>query len=260
MRKRGEMGELHVPGRLRRGARRDEQESIDSVPWLVEHMCEHLGIPDLAETEVLDVGCGVKFTQAFLGRGIPVKRYVGVDVYREMIDFLRSTVEDPRFEYHHLNAHNELYNPDGEVLTADTPWPIDGETFDLVCLFSVFTHLAPHDYVTMLRILRRYARSSTRLFFTLYIDERTEGGHGLMDRWYAILDALPEDQLSARLEAQPELLQPRPFQDLDPRKPLKWAVYSEKYARELMVGTGWQPLELCPPDEYIQHHFVCAPT
>jgi hypothetical protein len=61
------------------------------------------------------------------------------------------------------------------------------------------------------------------------------------------------------LKANP---QPSPvgrFKDLDPSRPLLWAVYSERYARELIEGTGWEVVSLWPPDEYIQHHFVCAP-
>jgi hypothetical protein len=53
---------------------------------------------------------------------------------------------------------------------------------------------------------------------------------------------------------------PRPaFRDLDPAHPLKWAVYSEEFARELIEGTGWKALTLSPPNVHIEHHFVCAP-
>jgi SAM-dependent methyltransferase len=244
--------ELHVPTKLRRGAKRArEDESIESAVWLIQHMCEHLGLENLGDTELLDFGCGVKFTQALINRALPIKKYVGVDVDREMITFLRENVHDPRFEYFHIDAHNELYNPGGEVLTADTKLPIDGRLFDVISLFSVFTHLAPHDYRTMLRLLRRYVKPNGRLFYTVYINELTEGGHGLMDGW-----------VSAYREKHPEappLATTKPFTDLDPDQPLKWAVYSESYARELTQGTGWEVVGLSPPDVDIQHHFICAP-
>ena len=64
----------------------------------------------------LDFGCGVRFAQAIVNRGIPVGRYVGVDVYREMIEFLTANVTDPRLEFVHLDAHNALYNPAGRPL------------------------------------------------------------------------------------------------------------------------------------------------
>jgi SAM-dependent methyltransferase len=243
--------ELHVPTRLRRGAKRaKEEESIESAVWLIAHMCEHLRLDDLRDTELLDFGCGVKFTQALINHSLPIKKYVGVDVDREMIDFLRETVHDPRFEYFHIDAHNELYNPGGEVLSEKIKLPIDGHLFDVICLFSVFTHLAPHDYRMMLKLLRRYVKPAGRLFYTVYINELTEGGHGLMDGW-----------ASAYRESHPGASRPatiEEFIDLDPDHPLKWAVYSERYARELIEGTGWEVVELSPPDVDIQHHFICA--
>jgi SAM-dependent methyltransferase len=254
------VNELRVPWKLRRGARRgDEDAEISSAVWLIRHMCAHLGLDDLGGSEVLDFGCGVKFTQALINHHLPIRRYVGIDVESEMIAFLQQHVTDARFEYHHLDARNELYNPDGVVLSDTTPLPIDGQTFDVICLFSVFTHLAPHDACTMLKLLRRFTKPDGRLFFTLYIDERTTNGYGLMDGWHHLLSRLPSEELAQYVEEHPEMAGPiETFRDLDPTRPLTWAVYSESYARELIRSTGWHALNLSPPDEYIQHHFVCA--
>jgi SAM-dependent methyltransferase len=250
--------ELSVPAKFERGATHGD-EAIASAVWLIEHMCEQLGLENLGNCEVLDFGCGVKFTQALINKSLPIKKYVGVDVYGEMIDFLRQNVHDPRFEYFHIDAHNEMYNPDGEVLSEDSKLPIDGRTFDVICLFSVFTHLAPHDFRTMLRLLRRYINPQSRLFFTLYIDELTEGGYGLMDGWARAVSRMSPAEFANRMGKNPRGSS-QGFRDLDPRKPLKWALYSEQYARELIEGSGWAVVSLSPPDVYIQHHFVCAPA
>jgi SAM-dependent methyltransferase len=254
--------ELRVPPRLRKTATTSEEESIESALWLVDHMCEHLGLDDLGSTELLDFGCGVKFTQALINHSLPIKKYVGVDVDREMIDFLRETVQDPRFEYFHIDAHNELYNPGGEVLSEDAKLPIDGRAFDVICLFSVFTHLAPHDYATLLKLLRRYVKPDGRLFYTLFVDELTEGGHGLMDRWTnAVRGNIPKE-IAEYVESNPHVGRAgtiETFRDLHPGTPLKWAVYSERYARELTQAGGWEVVELSAPEIYIQHHFVCSP-
>jgi SAM-dependent methyltransferase len=254
VRRMAEATELHVPLKFRRGARKlEEEESIDSAVSLIRRMCATVGIEDLRDTELLDFGCGVKFTQAILNRSLPVKRYVGVDVYREMIEFLVANVHDPRFEYRHIDAHNALYNPEGQPL-VDAPVPLDGRSFDLICLFSVFTHLAPGDYRTMLELLRPHVREDGRLFYTLYINERTEGGHGLIDTWIRGLSSETKASLRGAGGERP------PFCDLDPRRPLLHAVYTEEYARELLEGTGWRVLSLSPPDVHIQHHIVCAPV
>jgi len=240
------MQELEVPREFRRGSRNDEEASIASAMWLIEHISSHIGLDDLGETEVLDVGCGVKFTQAFLNHSLPIGRYTGLDVYREMIDFLRESVDDPRFEYFHINAHNEMYNPRGEPL-RDTTLPLGDRTFDLICLLSVFTHLAPEDYRTMLELLRPHVKPDGRLFYTLFIDELTAGGHGLMDGWARRLGPTAVGSVET-------------FRDLNPEQPLKWALYSRRYAHELIAGTGWEVVSLSPPLPHAQHHFVCAPS
>jgi SAM-dependent methyltransferase len=256
---------LDVPDAFRRHRFVDEDEAHASSMWQMQHMCEQVGRNGLDDVELLDVGCGTRFTRALLSEAVPIKRYVGVDVYKKMIKFLRKNVDDPRFEYCHINAHNELYNPKGEPLSEDMELPIDGQTFDIVCLFSVFSHLTPPDYSTMLKLLRRYAKPGGRLFFTLFIDELTERGNGLMDKWRAnMLKSLPPEDVARAVErfrSSPEPYEPAPFKDLAPETPLRWAVYSEKHARELIEGTGWTPLKLAPPIGFVrQHYFVCAPV
>jgi cyclopropane fatty-acyl-phospholipid synthase-like methyltransferase len=115
-------------------------------------------------------------------------------VSEEIIEFLRESVDDPRFAYHHVNAHNELYNPEGDPLSEETELA-EGK-FDVICLYSVFTHLAPHNYRSMLKLLRRYVKPDGRLVFTLFIDEPSEGGAGRMDTMAEAVSKLPPDKLS----------------------------------------------------------------
>src|SRR6266571_4950171 len=105
------------PELLLRGGFKDDETAVRYGVWGIEHMCQELGLDDLGETEVLDFGCGFSFTQALINRSLPIRRYVGVDVSKEIIEFLRRNVEDPRFEYHVIAAHNEMYNPNGEPLS-----------------------------------------------------------------------------------------------------------------------------------------------
>ncbi len=212
---------------LLRGGFKDDEAAVRYGVWGIEHMCQELGLEDLGD--------------------------VGVDVSEAIIEFLQRNVDDPRFEYQRINAHNEMYNPNGEPL-SELVLPIGQRKFDLICLFSVFTHLAPHDFETMLRLLRAYVKPDGRLFFSVYIDELTEEGHGLMDK----VALAAGDSHVGNIET---------FQDLNPEKPLDWAMYSERYARELIEATGWRALRLSPPATdpssgriFIQHHFVCAPS
>jgi SAM-dependent methyltransferase len=248
----------NIPARLRRSAITDEQATIIGAAALLEQLCELVGVEDLSRCDVLDVGCGVKFTQAILNHGIPIKSYVGLDVYREMIEFLSSNVHDPRFEYHHVDVRNDLYNPDAPPMTVGTDLGLGDRTFDVICLYSVFTHLAPSDYVTMLKLVRRHIRPDGRLVYTLFIDELTAQGHGLMDFFERTLSQGQND--FGPNAAADTVRQVLPFRDLDPKRRLMYALYSRQHAQELVEGTGWEPLRLVPPTEHAQHIFVCRPV
>ena len=223
------MDQLVVPSELCRNASGDPVAVVDAAVWMIGHLCEHIGVRDLGDLDVLDFGCGVRFTQAFLNRGVPIKQYVGVDVSRSVIDFLRSNVTDPRFAFFHLDARNDLYNPSGQPLSTMTLPELGGRQFDVICLFSVFTHLAPDDYVAMLRLLRRFVRPGGRLFYTLFVNERTDSGYGYADQQST--PVLTDDDA-------PD------FEDADPAKPLMFALYSRRHAVRLLEGTGWELLSL----------------
>ena len=253
---------LEVPLELRRGKRNTEGEWLPAALRLLELLATTIGQADLGATSVLDMGCGTKFTAAIVNHGVPIRRYVGIDTDAEVIEFLAQHVDDPRLDFHHLDVHNDLYNQTGQPLSSFDRLPVGDERFDVISLFSVFTHLAPHDYTAMLRLLRPHVEPDGRLLYSVFIDE---GG------------ADPDDPFTAevqrRLEAgDPEVLAAvaqqeaggrtvPDFVDRIPEQPLMEAVYSEPYARQLIEGTGWEVIALHRPVRpIIQHHFLCRPV
>jgi len=265
---------LKVPRHLRRGHRaNDERVSIESGVKLIAHMCKYFGLADLGAIKLLDIGCGCKFTQAILDNDLPIGEYVGVDVYAEMIAFLQSNVKDTRFSFYHMNTHNEMYNQDGDPLTANTKLPLDNKQFDVICLYSVFTHLAPPDYVAMLKLLRPYIKPDGRLLYTAFINEKTSGGLGYIDFYARNFEAFENDASAKQTQHLVEVLKkegalakaienpaPPDFKDMVPTQPLKVAMYSRKHALELVERTGWEVESLNEPAEEIQHYMVCKPV
>lgn len=238
---------LSVPNTLRRGAKkRDEWTYVDGGRDLLNYMCGVLGLEDLGSSRVLDMGCGTKFTQAIVNYDIRIGEYIGVDVYGEMIDFLNENTEDARLSYYKVDTQNDMYNPDGEPLSESTRIPIDEYSCDVICLFSVFTHLAPADYTNMLKLMRRYARDDARLMYTLHLDEVSNTGYGLIEQ-------------IARRSNKPYQPSGEAFLDAYPGKPLQWALYSREYALALIEGSGRQVEKVCPPNEWAQYQIICRP-
>jgi SAM-dependent methyltransferase len=247
---------IHVPEEFRRGGKKEnENESVASGFSLLQLMCKKLGIADLAGKDLLDMGCGNKFTQAILEGGLPINRYVGIDIHPELIAFLQSNVTDDRFTFYTSNTQNAMYNPKGKPLSEKTRLPLEEESFDFICLFSVFTHLAPNDYVGMLKLLRRYIKPEGRIFFSLIVNELTAGGHGFFDKMAPSIEAaLTEQELEIGLQG------PKDFVDWVPERPLWRAVYSRENALRLVADTGWEIESLNDPEENIQHYMICKPV
>ena len=240
--------ELQVPPELRRGGKKDDvKRYLESGRKLLANMSRILDLPDLGASQLLDIGCGTKFTEAILKYDISIGSYVGIDIDKSMIDYLRQATDDPRFSFHHMDTHNEMYNPEGQVLSADTRLPVAGQLFDIICLYSVFTHLAPHDYKNMLHAIRPCIKDNGKLIFSLFVDELSGTGHGLIE--HIVGDAVDNWEPSGQA-----------FRDAYPGKPLQWALYSREYAFELIEGTGWQIQELLMPREEVEHHFICTPA
>jgi SAM-dependent methyltransferase len=186
------------------------------------------GLKNLMNTDVLDVGCGVRFTMTIINRKIPIKSYTGIEVHRPIVDFLQANVEayDGRFRFPYWNVHNQMYNPEGVELSSQEKLPLDG-TFDLIWLFSVFTHMNPKDSLAMLQILRKHIRTNGKLFFSAFIDDDLDG-----------------------------------FEDRIKEHPLWYPCYGRKYMQSLVEQAGWliETFHDKDPDNYIQHYFVCSPN
>jgi SAM-dependent methyltransferase len=218
---------LIIPDELHRNAPDVHASGPENTGTILMNLVvERLGLKDLSEIDVLDVGCGVRFTQAIINRDIPIKSYTGVDVHRPLIEFLQREVDDPRFSFAYWDAQNAKYNPEGVKITPESRLPVEGR-FDLIWLFSVFTHLDPPDANAMLAILRRHVRPGGALFFSAFLDDTIDS-----------------------------------FEDRIPEHPLSHPCYAERYLRELIEANGWSVASVSPPsrEHFIQHHLVCYPT
>jgi len=111
----------------------------------------------------------------------------------------------------------------------------------------------------MLKLLRRFAKPDGRLFYTLFIDEESEGGHGLMTSSHARCGSRRSGVTGSSRARHRRSREPVPFPDVSPTSRSSSRMYSREHALELVEGTGWQVIDVFPPDVHLQHHIVCAP-
>lgn len=198
-----------------------------SGQFLIDLATRRVGLKTLANTDVLDVGCGSRFTATIVNNSIPIKSYSGIEIHKPTVDFLNENVasKDDRFSFAHWDVKNRSQNPGGKFLLSEIHrLPFDG-TFDLIWLFSVFTHLDVEDASAMLRLLRKYIRPRGKLFFSAFVDESLG------------------DNCNDQLEIDGNVY------------------YGKSYMCKLIDGAKWSVDAYYDkdPKTYIQNHFVCSP-
>ncbi len=137
---------------------------------LLQRIWTRLGWESLAGKALLDYGCGVRFVRTIHNLALPIQRYVGVDVDREMIAWLAEHLTDERFAFQYIDAANRVYNPCG---TRDLV--LDVRDVDAVCVHSVLTHHDPAEASATLELVRPTVHATGRLHFTAFTDETVDG-------------------------------------------------------------------------------------
>jgi len=219
---------LDVPKELRRNSPEVVAAGYEYTGQLLINLATKcVGLENLENADVLDVGCGVRFITTIINHKIPIKSYTGVEVSQPIVDFLKANVEvyDKRFRFAHWNVYNEMYNLNGVELETIKELPAEG-LYDLIWLFSVFTHLNPADSLSLLKLLRKKVRAKGKLFFSAFIDDALDG-----------------------------------FEDRVKDKPLLQAFYGRKYMKSIIEQAGWRvdSVHDQDPSNFIQHYFICAP-
>ena len=184
-----------------------------------------LDLEDYSQSDILDVGCGTRLTQTLINRKIPIQSYTGIDIDKELIEFLQQNVEENNFQFVHLDIKNELYNSQGKDF-KNFEFPFVNKSFDVIWLFSVFTHLKENDAVDMLRRTRKHIKNNGRLIFTFFLD-----------------DTISE-----------------PVVDIYPNRPCLKVHYQSNKMRSLITSNGWKIVDIKPPQNYMAHIAVCQPS
>lgn len=131
------------------------------------HIHTHLKASD----RVLDVGSGIGRTAVALMDVLePPGRYDGIDVVKDGVDWCTGNITSthPHFRFTHVDLVNDLYNLKGPS-AAEFKFPYTNGTFDLVFLFSVFTHMTKQDVGNYLGEIARVMAPQGRCLATFFL-------------------------------------------------------------------------------------------
>lgn len=121
---------------------------------------------------ILDVGCGTgrmarALTTYLNERGI----YRGFDISRAEIEWCTKNISShlPNFAFEWSDVANTTYNPNGAYSPEAFKFPYSDNTFDLVFLTSVFTHMLPPGFKNYLAEVHRVLRRGGECFITYFL-------------------------------------------------------------------------------------------
>ncbi len=221
---------LQIPAKFHRNHLANTS-TTDSGKALIDYALKILDMGTLGNLDVLDIGCGVRFAQTIINHQLSIKSYAGIDIDEEMVDMLQERLgdKDPRFSFYHINIWNDLYNQTGVPFTELGKLPVE-DRYDVIWLFSVFTHLNPDDSRHMLKLMSKHLSPGGKLLFTTHIN-----------------DEITKDSNSG-------------FVDYFPDEPLKAAVYSRATMDKMLDDNGWKVefFKENTPEHFIADHYICT--
>jgi len=150
---------------------RDHGYYLQSAKNEAQRLVDHCQLGD--KSAVLDVGCGPGRLPIGIIQVVGEIDYTGVDVDRDSIRWCRKHIAEkhPSFKFQHLNVENERYNPHGTPLDENFRFDFPDNRFDVIYLYSVFSHTHEKDLRIYLADFRRILKKDGKVFFTTFVEE-----------------------------------------------------------------------------------------
>jgi SAM-dependent methyltransferase len=149
-----------------------DEDFVRSSEREAERLVHEFGLSP--ETRLLDVGCGPgRLPIGILRRVGEIAAYEGVDVDPAAVRWCRRHIEGEHatFRFRLLDVANSRYNPGGGADAAASRLPFEDASFDIVYLYSVFSHMLENDVRTYVREFRRVLAPGGKVFLTAFVED-----------------------------------------------------------------------------------------
>lgn len=124
------------------------------------------------DSHVLDPGCGLGRMAFMLAHYLgPNARYEGFDIMEDLVRWAQREITSraPQFRFEHANIYNKGYNDGGTIKASEFQFPYRDESFDVVFLTSVFTHMLAGDLRHYLDEIHRVLKPGGRCLATSFL-------------------------------------------------------------------------------------------
>jgi SAM-dependent methyltransferase len=127
------------------------------------------------DSSILDIGCGVGRLPIGLRANFgSLQNYTGLDVDAGSIGWCKKHITGTNVVFVHLDLANDRYNPKGEKIDDSFRLPLPSQSFDVIHLYSVFSHMQTDDVVAYLREFERLLAPGGQVFLTAFVEEGVE--------------------------------------------------------------------------------------
>lgn len=124
-----------------------------------------------AQSKVLEIGCGCGRNAFALASTLDNGNFTGVDIDLPSIqDAQRNRfLKEKGFTFTYLDVDNPEYNPKGRYKASEYRFEFDDNSFDVIFLVSVVTHMLPDDLENYFQEISRMLKPGGRLVFTTFL-------------------------------------------------------------------------------------------
>jgi SAM-dependent methyltransferase len=126
------------------------------------------------DSRILEIGCACGRTAFGLAEILNDGNYIGMDIERVSLASARANSKLRRkgFQFELLDIRNGGYNPEGKYLATEYVFPYRDESFDIVFMTSVFTHMLTDEVLNYARQIARVLKPGGCCLLTAYLLDR----------------------------------------------------------------------------------------